>query len=126
MATAVVIVDAHQPDLSETKVSNLNKLIQWAADNNHNLFYTLPQGEDLNTDVIRHEPSSALRYNPERENPYKQARIDEHITGRDIDDVQFYGPGTNPGDFAQKERDRGRSAYAGPPKHSNTPDWAGV
>lgn len=124
--TAVVIVDAHQPDLTDTKISNIDKLIKWAEKNDHAIFYTIPEGESLNSDVTVAEPYSILRYDPETQDPYDDARLDEQITNRDLGDVQYYGPGTKPGDFAQKERDRGRSSYAGPPSHSNAPDWAGA
>lgn len=122
--TAIIIVDAHQ-DLTDTKISNINALVEWAGSNGEMLFYLLPEGAELHPDVSEADVCSILRYAPDSDNPYRQGRIDEQMQGRGIEEVQLYGPGTKPGDFAERERGRGRSAYAGPPEHSDAPAWAG-
>jgi hypothetical protein len=122
--TAIVIIDAHKEDLTDTKVSNMNQLIRRAEENGEAVFYVLPYGNSINSDVFTPPTYSILQYSS-GDNAYTAARIDEQITGRDIANVQFYSPNSKAGDFANKERERGRSSYAGPPDHSNAPDWAG-
>jgi hypothetical protein len=120
---AVVVIDAHQ-DLTETEKSNINKIVEAAATSARELFYVLPEGASIHEEVVVADPHSKLYYNPDRDNAYRQARIDEQMTGRDIDKVQFYGPGTKPGNFSEKSKARGRKRFAGSPNKSNKPDWA--
>ena len=120
--TAVVIVNPHE-DLTETKSSNISDLRSRAIENGESLFYMLPYGEKLPDILQEDDPASILRYDPESENPYRQARVDEQTTGRDIENVQVFSRGAE--DISEKENSRGRSAFAGPPDHSNAPPWAG-
>lgn len=125
MANAAVIVDADTTtDLTDTVRANINSIIARAKSKNWAVFYVLPEGADVSEDIEIPDVFSILYYDPEGDDPYNSARIDEQITNRGIDRVQFYGPGTKPGNFSQKEKARGRERYAGSPKASNRPEWA--
>jgi len=124
--TAVVIVDAHEESsLTDTKQKHISDLVKRAESSGEALFYVLPDGEDIPESVATANAFSILRYNPERDSAYDHARVDEQITGRDIDRTQIFSVTAKGSEFSQREKSRGRDAYAGSPASKNAPDWAG-
>ena len=123
--TGVFVVDAHEEaELTDEEVTAINNAVERAEKNDEYFFYMLPEGKSLDTRVHEAQPSSILRYDPEREDPYRQARVDEHVSNREISRTQFVGKGSVE-KFAEEEDKRGRPSFAGPPEHSNAPPWAG-
>jgi len=123
--TAVFAVDTHEgAELTEEEVSSINTAVQRAEKNDEYFFYMLPEGTTLDSRVTERDPSSVLRYDPETEDPYTQARVDEQVTNREISRTQFVGKGDIE-KFAEKEDKRGQPSFAGPPENSNAPPWAG-
>lgn len=108
--TAFVIVDTTgSEDLSDQSVNAANGLVKKAQNTDAALFYVLPEGEDLHEAVEGAEVASVLRYDPDSDNPYYDARVDEQLAGRGISNVNIVGPSNNVSDFASKEQERGRS-----------------
>ena len=124
--TAIIVVDTDDSaEIDDNSVNAINGLVNRAENTDDLLFYVLPEGAPLHESVEEGTVSSILRYDPETEDPYSDAKIDEQLAGRDVEQVQFYPVNEKSGRFSDKETERGRSAYAGPSDHSNAPPWAG-
>jgi len=113
--TAVFAVDVHAgAEMTDSEVESVNKTVEKAQQNDERMFYVLPEGEALDSRVIEKTVSSIIRYNPEKEDPYKQARVDSQVTHREITQTQFVGAGKLQ-KFSDEEEKRGRPSFAGPP-----------
>jgi len=108
--TAFVIVETSESgQLDDQSVNAVNGLVNKAANTDAALFYVLPEGAELHESVEEGTVASILRYDPDSDDPYTDARIDEQLNGRDITDVKIVGSGNKLDSFAAKEQERGRS-----------------
>lgn len=117
MAEAIVVVDASGfENIDNQAVNSINGQINRAENNDLSLFYVLPEGADLHEDIKEMTGAfSILRYSDE-EDFYQDARIDEQIENRNIDEVTIIGISKKSEEVANKEKARGRAV--GRPDHA--------
>lgn len=106
---AIIVVDTSGfEDIDNQAANSINGQINRAENNGIPLFYVLPEGEELHEDVEEATVASILRYSDE-EDFYRDARIDEQLTNRDIEEVKVIGASNKSEKIKEKEQNHGRS-----------------